>query len=36
MVTTVAVIGAIVVLLGLASAAYAIYLTGGRDESRYR
>jgi hypothetical protein len=36
MVTSVAVIGAIVVLLGLVSAAYAIDLTEGRDESRYR
>jgi hypothetical protein len=36
MVTTVAVVCVIVVFLGLASTAYAIYLTEGRDESRFR
>jgi hypothetical protein len=36
MVTTAAFVGVLVVLIGLALSAYAIYLTNGRDEPRFR
>lgn len=36
MVITVVIVGVVVMFLGLASTAYAIYLTEERDESRFR
>jgi hypothetical protein len=36
MVTTAAFVGVLVVLIGLALSAYAIYLSNGRDEPRFR
>jgi hypothetical protein len=36
MVTTAAFFGAILVLIGLALSAFAIYLTDGRDEPQFR
>ncbi len=36
MVITVVIVSVVVMFLGLASTAYAIYLTEGRDESRFR
>lgn len=36
MVVTVAIVGVIVVFLGLALTAYAVYLTEERNESRFR
>jgi hypothetical protein len=36
MVITVVIVGVVVMFLGLASTAYLIYLTEGRDESRFR